>query len=92
MPTPPVLTPSPGQQDSAGWSSQHLAATLVMTGAKMGDAAAIRHAAALVVGGIVLFSPTSPNLAQMLVEAKPWHREVTLLSSPPMRRAAKSNV
>ena len=70
VPTPPVPTPAPGQQDPAGWSSQQLAAVLVMTGAKMGDAAAIRHAAALGVGGIVLFSPTSPNLAQTLATAK----------------------
>ena len=70
VPTPPVPTPAPGQQDPAGWSSQQLAAVLVMTGAKMGDAAAIRHAAAAGVGGIVLFSPTSPNLAQTLAKAK----------------------
>jgi len=41
-----------------------------MTGAKMGDAAAIRHAAALGVGGIVLFGPSSPNLARTLARAK----------------------
>ena len=70
VPTPPVPTPAPGQQDPAGWSSQQLAAVLVMTGAKMGDAAAIGHAAAAGVGGIVLFSPTSPNLAQTLARAK----------------------
>jgi beta-N-acetylhexosaminidase len=37
-----------------------------MTGAKMGDAAAIRHAAASGVGGVVLFGPSSPNLARAL--------------------------
>jgi len=56
--------------DPAGWSNRQLAATLVMTGAKMGDAAAIKHAAATGVGGIVLFGPSSPNLAQTLVRAR----------------------
>ena len=37
-----------------------------MTGAKMGDAAAIRHAAASGAGGVVLFGPSSPVLAQTL--------------------------
>lgn len=40
-----------------------------MTGAKMGDAAAIQQAAARGVGGIVLFGPASPNLAQTLRKA-----------------------
>jgi beta-N-acetylhexosaminidase len=58
------------QPDPASWSSQQLAAVLVMTGAKMGDAAAIRHAAAGGIGGVVLFGPSAPNLAQTLTQAR----------------------
>jgi len=41
-----------------------------MTGAKMGDAAAIQHAAKNGIGGVVLFGPSSPNLAQTLAKAR----------------------
>jgi beta-N-acetylhexosaminidase len=47
-----------------------LAEVLVITGAKMGDAAAIEHAAAEGVGGIVLFGPSSPDLARTLTRAR----------------------
>jgi beta-N-acetylhexosaminidase len=40
-----------------------------MTGATMGDAAAIRHAVAKGIGGVVLFGPSSPGLAQTLGRA-----------------------
>ncbi|MDQ1537143.1 MAG: beta-N-acetylhexosaminidase [Actinomycetota bacterium] len=70
MTIPPASTPAPGPLDPAGWSSRQLAATLVMTGAKMGDAAAIGHAAARGIGGVVLFGPSSPHLARTLRAAK----------------------
>jgi beta-N-acetylhexosaminidase len=41
-----------------------------MTGAKMGDTATIQHAAKSGVGGVVLFGPSSPNLAQTLKRAR----------------------
>jgi len=41
-----------------------------MTGAKMGDAAAIEHAAKGGVGGVVLFGPSSPDLALTLNNAR----------------------
>jgi beta-N-acetylhexosaminidase len=41
-----------------------------MTGAKMGDAAAIEHAAARGVGGVVLFGPSTPGLARTLSRAR----------------------
>ena len=41
-----------------------------MTGAKMGDASAIQRSAAKGVGGVVLFGPSSPNLARTLSRAK----------------------
>jgi len=61
-----VSKPATGRADPASWTSRQLAAALVMTGAKMGDAATIRHAAQKGIGGIVLFGPSSPNLAQNL--------------------------
>jgi beta-N-acetylhexosaminidase len=51
-----------------------------MTGAKMGDAAAITHAAESGVGGVVLFGPSSPNLAGTLKRA----RAVAPKGSPPL--------
>ena len=69
-PAPPVSTPIAEQADPASWSNQQLAAVLVMTGAKMGDAAAIQHAAKNGIGGVVLFGPSSPNLAQTLAKAR----------------------
>ena len=82
---PPVPTPSgptrlPGRLHPAGWSSRQLAAVLVMTGAKMGDAAAIEHAAADGVGGIVLFGPSSPDLARTLTRA----RSLAPTGNPPL--------
>jgi beta-N-acetylhexosaminidase len=63
----PEASTSPAtSQDPAKWSNRQLAAALVMTGAKMGDASAIRHAAGSGVGGVVLFGPSSPLLAQTL--------------------------
>lgn len=41
-----------------------------MTGAKMGDTAAIQHAAEAGVGGVVLFGPSSPGLAHTLSKAR----------------------
>lgn len=41
-----------------------------MTGAKMGDAAAIQAAARRGTAGVVLFGPSSPHLAQTLKEAR----------------------
>ena len=58
-----------GQPDPATWSTSRLAAVLVMTGAKMGDAAAIEHAATSGVAGVVIFGPPSPNLARTLRSA-----------------------
>jgi len=66
MPSPRASRPAAIQLDPGSWSNQKLAAVLVMTGAKMGDTAAIQHAAARGVGGIVLFGPTSPRLARTL--------------------------
>jgi beta-N-acetylhexosaminidase len=54
----------------AGWSDRRLAAVLVMTGAKMGDATAIQHAAETGLAGVVLFGPSSPSLAQTLRKAR----------------------
>ena len=68
--TPRVLTPARQQLDPASWSNHQLAAVLVMTGAKMGDAAAIQHAAASGTAGVVLFGQSSPNLAQTLKNAQ----------------------
>ena len=51
-----------------------------MTGAKMGDAAAIQHAAQKGVGGVVLFGPSSPNLAHTLTKA----RSVAPKGNPPL--------
>jgi len=68
-PTPRVITPL-GQPDPATWSNRRLAATLVMTGAKMGDAAAIQRAASKGVAGVVLFGPSSPDLARTLKKAR----------------------
>lgn len=62
--------PVTGQVDPGTWSSRQLAAALVMTGAKMTDAAAIEHAAERGVAGVVLFGPTSPNLARTLRRAR----------------------
>jgi len=59
-----------GRLDPATWSSRQLAAVLVMTGAKMGDAAAIRRASEKGTAGVVLFGPPSPNLAQTLRNAR----------------------
>ncbi|MEP7193223.1 MAG: glycoside hydrolase family 3 N-terminal domain-containing protein [Actinomycetota bacterium] len=41
-----------------------------MTGAKMGDVAAIKRAAEMGIGGVVLFGPSSPDLARTLTTAK----------------------
>jgi beta-N-acetylhexosaminidase len=41
-----------------------------MTGAKMGDAAAIQHAAAKGIGGVILFGPSAPSLAATLTRAR----------------------
>jgi beta-N-acetylhexosaminidase len=41
-----------------------------MTGASMTDSAAIERAAARGIGGVVLFGPSSPNLAQTLARAR----------------------
>jgi beta-N-acetylhexosaminidase len=82
-PTPGVLTPATKQLDPASWSSQQLAAVLVMTGAKMGDAAAIEHAAEEGVAGVVLFGPPSPNLAATLSKARavaPWGNPALIAS------------
>jgi len=68
-PPPRVSTPDTGQPDPGKWSNRQLAAVLVMTGARMGDAVAIRHAAANGIGGVVLFGPSSPVLAQTLRRA-----------------------
>jgi beta-N-acetylhexosaminidase len=70
VPTPRVLTPTTPQLDPGNWSSQQLAAVLVMTGAKMSDAAAIEHAVEEGVAGVVLFGPSSPNLAATLSKAR----------------------
>jgi beta-N-acetylhexosaminidase len=78
-PAPPVLTPAQ-QLDPGTWSTRQLAAVLVMTGAKMGDAATIQHAAASGVAGVVLFGPSSPNLAQTLKKA----RAVAPRGNPPL--------
>lgn len=51
-----------------------------MTGAKMGDVAAIEHAAARGIGGVVLFGPSSPNLARTLARA----RAVAPRGNPPL--------
>jgi len=67
---PPVATPATEPLDPQNWSSRQLAAELVMTGAKMGDTVAIEHAAARGVGGIVLFGPSSPDLARTLRRAR----------------------
>lgn len=68
--SPLLATPAAEPLDLQSWSSRQLAAELVMTGAKMGDVAAINHAAALGIGGVVLFGPASPNLARTLTEAR----------------------
>ena len=78
--TPPVSTPATDRADPASWSNQQLAAVLVMTGAKMGDAAAIQHAAQEGFGGVVLFGPSSPNLAHTLTKA----RSVAPKGNPPL--------
>ena len=70
VPTARVSTPATEQLDPASWSNTQLAAVLVMTGAKMGDAAAIQHAATNGLGGVVLFGPSSPNLAETLDKAR----------------------
>jgi len=70
VPTPQVWTPATKQMDPTGWSSRQLAAVLVMTGAKMGDAAAIEHAAEEGVGGVVLFGPSASNLVATLAKAR----------------------
>jgi beta-N-acetylhexosaminidase len=75
-----MSTSATGQPDPAKWSNRQLAALLVMTGAKMTDAAAIRHAAGSGVGGVVLFGPASPDLAQTLGRAK----AVAPRGSPPL--------
>lgn len=69
VPSPRVLTPAQ-RLDPGTWSSRQLAAVLVMTGAKMGDTATIQHAAKSGVGGVVLFGPSSPSLAQTLKRAR----------------------
>jgi len=70
-PTPPPHSTSLATvADPASWSSQQLAAVLVMTGAKMTDSAALEHAAARGISGVVLFGPSSPNLAQTLARAR----------------------
>ncbi len=69
-PVPRVSAPATNKQDPAGWSSRQLAAVLVMTGAKMGDAAAIQHAAKQGIGGVVLFGPSTANLAETLSQAR----------------------
>jgi len=80
VPTPRVLTPAKKQMDPANWSNQQLAAILVMTGATMGDVAVIEHAAEQGVGGVVLFGPSSPNLAATLDGA----RRVAPKGNPPL--------
>src|SRR5664280_1802953 len=65
-----VSMPAAGLPDPASWSSRQLAAVLVMTGAKMGDSVAIQRAAAIGIGGVVLFGPSSPNLAETLNKAR----------------------
>lgn len=67
---PRVAIPPAEPLDPRSWSNRQLAAELVMTGAKMGDSAAIEHAAEIGVGGVVLFGPSSVNLARTLTEAK----------------------
>ena len=70
-PTPAAPATSAARRlaDPGSWSSQQLAAILVMTGAKMSDSAAIAHTAASGIGGVVLFGPSSPALAQTLSRA-----------------------
>jgi beta-N-acetylhexosaminidase len=70
VPAPQVSPPLKKQADPRSWSNQQLAAVLVMTGAKMADAAAIEHAAKGGVGGVVLFGPSSPDLALTLNNAR----------------------
>jgi hypothetical protein len=74
---PPHSTSPTKVADPASWSSQQLAAVLVMTGAKMTDSAAIEHAAARGIGGVVLFGPSSPNLAQTLARQGRRHSRAT---------------
>lgn len=80
VPTPRASTPATEQMNPSSWSSRQLAATLVMTGAKMGDVAAIEHAAKKGVGGVVLFGPSSPILAATLSNA----RAVAPRGNPPL--------
>jgi beta-N-acetylhexosaminidase len=70
QPAPRLSTGATKQLDPGSWSSRQLAAELVMTGATMGDAAAIKQAAEKGVGGVVLFGPSSPNLPRTLDDAK----------------------
>ena len=70
VPTPRAVKPATTQPDPARWSNQQLASILVMTGAKMGDATAIEHAAEEGVAGVVLFGPSSPNLAATTSKAR----------------------
>ncbi|MBC7558068.1 MAG: hypothetical protein H7270_01670 [Dermatophilaceae bacterium] len=69
-PQPSPRGPAGEQQDPGSWPNKRLAAVLVMTGAKMGDAAAIQGAARKGVAGVILFGPSSANLAQTLKEAR----------------------
>jgi beta-N-acetylhexosaminidase len=75
-----MSAPATRQSDPRTWSNRQLAAILLMTGAKMGDAAAIQHAAGQGVGGIVLFGPSSPDLARTLARA----RVVAPRGNPPL--------
>ena len=69
-PAAPVTTSPTQLADPGSWSNKQLAAILVMTGAQMSDSAAITHAAASGIGGVVLFGPSSPFLAQTLNTAR----------------------
>jgi beta-N-acetylhexosaminidase len=74
------VAPANRQADPGSWSNERLAAVLVMTGAKMGDAAKIHAAARKGVAGVVIFGPSSPNLAQTLKKA----RAVAPKGNPPL--------
>ena len=69
-PSRPASSAVADQLDPASWSSSQLAAVLLMTGAKMDDSSVIQHAAAMGIGGVVLFGPSSPDLAQTLSKAR----------------------
>jgi len=80
IPAPRALRPAGRQRDPGTWSNRQLASVLVMTGAKMSDAATIQQAASKGVAGIVLFGPSSPDLARTLKKA----RAVAPPGNPPL--------